>query len=118
MKVGNSLSRNVFLRGDAEQLADEFALGHPISFARPSRPTLSDHAHRLNATQGPPRCPHPPITLRQPGSAFDIAVILLHHVVEVFARSQLAASSDGAVPLQLVHRCRVGSIPIYVDPPR
>ena len=50
----------------------------------------------------------PPITLRQPGSAFDIAVILRHHVVQVFALAQLAASSHGAVLLQLVHRCRVG----------
>src|SRR6202021_3934665 len=96
----------------------EFGLGDPISFARPSHPTLSDHAHRLNATQAPPRCPDRPITLRQPGSAFYIAVILLHHVVEVFALSQLAASWNGAVLLQLVHRCRVGSILIYVDHPR
>jgi hypothetical protein len=51
---------NGFLRGEAEQLADEFNLGHHISFDCPSRPTHSDHAHRLNATQGPPRCPHPP----------------------------------------------------------
>ena len=53
-----------FLGGDAEQLADEFDLGDHISFARPSHPTLSDHVHRLNATQGPPRCPHRSITLR------------------------------------------------------
>src|SRR5580692_10259192 len=117
MKVENSLSRS-FLRGDAEQLADEFDLGHHISFARRSRPTLSDHAHHLNATQGPPRCPYPPITLRQPGSAFDITGILRHHVVEVFARSQLAASSDGAVPLQLGDSRRVGAVLIHVDPPR
>src|SRR6202034_4483626 len=108
VKVENSLSRNVFLRGDAEQLTDEFHRGDHISFACPSHSALSYHAHRLNASQGPPRCPHRPITLRQPGSAFYIAVILRHHVVQVFALSQLAASSHGAVLLQLVHRCRVG----------
>ena len=48
------LSRS--LRGDAEQLADEFHLGYYISFARPSHPPFSDHVHGLNATQGPPRC--------------------------------------------------------------
>ena len=50
------LSRS--LRGDAEQLADEFHLGYHISFACPSHPPFSDHVHRLNATQGPPRCRH------------------------------------------------------------
>jgi hypothetical protein len=105
------------LRGDAEQLADEFHLGDHISFARPSHPTLSDHAHRLNATQGSSRCPHRPITLRQPGSAFYIAVVLLHYVVEVFALSQFAASWNDAVLLQLVHRRRVGAVLIHVNHP-
>src|SRR5271156_4291134 len=53
-----------FLRGDAEQFADEFHLGDHISLACPSHPPFSDHVHRLNATQGPPRCPHRSIALR------------------------------------------------------
>src|SRR5580704_16917060 len=73
----------------------------------------SPQCHARSATLSAPT--HNP---RQPGSAFDIAGILRHHVVEVFARSQLAASSDGAVPLQLGDSRRVGAVLIHVDPPR
>jgi hypothetical protein len=41
------LSRS--LRGDAEQLADEFHLGYHISFACPSHPPFSDLANRASA---------------------------------------------------------------------
>lgn len=42
-------------------------------------------------------------------------MILLHHVVQVFALSQFAPSPDSAVLLQLVDRRRVGSVLIQVD---
>src|SRR5262245_1242090 len=69
------------LRGYSEQLANEVCLTRGIVLGYPPHSALSHHRHRLDPSQRPPCCRQRTVAFRQPRSAFDIAMVLLHHVV-------------------------------------
>jgi hypothetical protein len=100
-KIGSS-AKNVLLtvRLRSEQLANEVRLANGISLGYPPHSAFPHHVHRLDSSQGAPCCCQRTVAFRQPRSAFHIAMVLLHHVVQVLALTKPTSAADGSFAFQ------------------
>src|SRR6266849_4616272 len=80
-----SVTREPWLGGEAEQLADKVSLADRISFGQPSHSALPDHVHCFDSLQRSPRTLKGSTALGQPNSFFNRPVVLFNHVIEIFA---------------------------------
>jgi hypothetical protein len=68
-----------------EQPRDKVSLASHIFFCQSSHSPLPDHVHRFDSLQRPPCSLKGAVAFGQPNSFFYCSMVLLGHVVEIFA---------------------------------
>src|SRR5215471_16813716 len=106
------------LGGDTEEFGDEGGLCDGISLCYPPRSALPNHFYRFNSLQCPPRGRARSVAFRQPGPLLDRAMVLFHHIIEVFALTQKDATRQDAFRFQGFHRRWKGRVLVHVDDSR
>ena len=104
------------LRGQSEHLVDQLRLPDHVALRHPSRLSLAERMHDLDAAQGPPRRGESLEAQHRPGAAFDESVVLLDDVVQIFALAKIRTRSDESLVSDGLERDRVG-LEFVIRPP-
>ena len=96
------------LRGQSEHLVDQLRLPDHVALRHPSRLSLAERMHDLDAAQGPPRRGESLEVQHRPGAAFDESVVLLDDVVQILALAKIRTRSDESLVSDGLERDRVG----------
>ena len=101
------------LRGQSEHLVDQLRLPDHVALRHPSRLSLAERMHDLDAAQGPPRRGESLEAQHRPGAAFDESVVLLDDVVQILALAKIRTRSDESLVSDGLERDRVGGVLVH-----
>ena len=101
------------LRGQSEHLVDQLRLPDHVALRHPSRLSLAERMHDLDAAQGPPRRGESLEAQHRPGAAFDESVVLLDDVVQILALAKIRTRSDESLVSDGFERDRVGGVLVH-----
>src|SRR5690349_8477152 len=90
--VANDPRRGRLVAGDAKQFGYEESLPSRIMCGQPSYPSFPNHVDGFDTLQCSPRALKRTITLGEPGSFLHISMVLLDHVIQILALSELNAT--------------------------
>ena len=101
------------LRGQSKHLVDQLRLPDHVALRHPSRLSLAERMHDLDAAQGPPRRGESLEAQHRPGAAFDESVVLLDDVVQILALAKIRTRSDESLVSDGLERDRVGGVLVH-----
>ena len=101
------------LRGQSEHLVDQLRLPDHVALRHPSRLSLAERMHDLDAAQGPPRRGESLEAQHRPGAAFDESVVLLDDVVQILALAKIRTRSDESLVSDGLARDRAGGVLVH-----
>src|SRR6476620_10078153 len=104
--------------GNAEEFGDEAGLCDGVLLGYPPHSPLPDHLYRFDSLQSPPCRSARAVPFRQPRALLYRAVVLLHHIVEVFALTQTHPTGQNPFPFSRFHCGWEGWVLVHVDDSR